>query len=446
MQDFKILRLLLCLLFSFLQCISSQEIEEKTFCVLRDYITLSKIFIKQTQEVNLPYWMYTANWNKGNSTSIMYFTLCGNLPRDIRDLCGIETSDNSVYTFIEFDGDRCIPRKDTDIVTVRYYNRNKFDTLDIVYHDPTIDGVVIIGFKLLKSFNFTTTQPPSVSYSAATRQLLFHSKPVHVFQTVAPYEFVTAKGLYFLESNMVIGQLFKGFVFFLMFIFCTFFYNYLSQVKFIYPFNFYINFYVSYRLIDFVIMLVCYPYVSRWITTPTLLITPLFIGYFLQALGPGFTYRRTMYIFYCITLADTIFLYAFTSYVILALGMIHLLLLSLVGKWRIAKERLRDSEEWIASIFISLNFFSSVSVVFRSIKHWGAIRLMLFSVSEYYSNIIIMVWILLSFILIPVVAYLRYTFSDKLIIEYYERINMRESVVDTNPSDGKGLAVVEEES
>ena len=263
-------------------------------------------------------------------------------------------------------------------------------------------------------------------------------------------DFVEIKGLYWFSAVHIFGQLFFGMIFFGTFVVCAVFYNHFSEIKVrgrsLHPFNFYINFYVTFRIMDYLIQATVFPEISRDLATFIILVIPIALGFYLMTLGPLFTYKKTMLIFYFIVLCDITILYFFASPLIFLVGMLDLVAIFMAVNYTKLSGFVKDKEEWVASVFIAFNFFISLTNVVRPLKNIGALRMIGSSISAYYASDLLCFWIGLLFLMVPTVAYLRYRFSSRIIEEHFRRVTrLKEDNSFVRPASNSGGLTVDEE-
>ena len=435
-----------CTLFlTILQTIYSQapELEDQN-CVLRDYMSFWKIFIKQDTKISLQNVVYEhSRIDSDGSLTTVYFTVCGNLPWPLRKECGVEENDDTVYTFIEIiNGTKCIPRTEQEMVTARIFTKQGKDQIDHVYKNPDNSEMIVISFVLDPQSPLTSN---SVNYTATVYDRVLSSKPTSLYRTTINSKYVEARGMYLFNSRSVLYSLLFGLPMFILNFICTFYFNHFSHIKNFHPFNFYVNFYIAWRIIDYTIQLFFFPLSNRYFTTAFILTVPVLFAILAERLGPGFTYTKTIYWFYALVVSDAVILYSFCSLWILLLGCIHIaVLVFYVSKTSRLKNLLADSEEWSISVMLSLNLAMMLLMPFRPVKNFGAIRLMINYVPEYYSSIYITGYVLITFVMIPFVAMLRYKHSNIIIVEHFHRRRALSVYNDRNSLNG-GLTVVEED-
>lgn len=426
---------------------SLQSGSEYDECLIRDYLSGNRIYIKHKNDSNVPLRVYTHSRTDPNGENVtIYFTPCGNLPKLIRDRCGIDKDNKEPHTLIEMvSGEklRCIQRKKSEIVTSKYVKSAKEERFDILYSEPGGSELIIMKF-LIKAVANTS----KVEYRHSHKTQFLNQKAAHIYEAEIEAEVIDTSLIYLIFSNRPIIKIIFGVIYAIVLVLCTFYYNYLSSVKRFYPFNFFINFFVSYRLSDYIIQIFYFPWGSQTFTTAYICIVPLVSGLILQKLGPAFTYRKTMYLFYALCMADVLLVYTLISNWILALGLLHVIVTIVIVKVPRIAQTITDGEEWTVSVFIALNLFSMITHTIAPVKNYGAVRLLIAGGSEFYANSYLWVWILLSFFLIPMLAYLRYKFSDSLIQQHYEKITDKMdtilrltkdvSLLDHNSNSGDG--------
>ena len=176
------------------------------------------------------------------------------------------------------------------------------------------------------------------------------------------------------------------------------------------------------------------------------LVIPIALGFYLMTLGPLFTYKKTMLLFYLIVLADIMILYFFANPLIFLIGIIHVIAVFTAVIYTKLNSFVKDKEEWVASVFIAINFFASLTNVVRPLKNIGALRMIGSSISTYYASDLLCFWIGLIFLMVPTVAYMRYKFSSRIIEEHFRRVTQ---VKDDNsfvrPASNSGGLMIDEE-
>src|SRR3990167_1604520 len=423
-----------------------QNDDEERLCLLPDYITVAKIFITEDKDLNLAEYMLTYSRNMGNGSLVTsYFTVCGDLPPAIKSFCGVAADDKTVYTFAEvLDNTHCYIRKSSDLVTARWVTRDGVPQFDLVYKGMINKDISVMNFVLDK--NVDTKKPLTVNYSYKEMSQIFTSRPASIYTVNVPQDYVEVKGQYWFGAVNQVSQFIVGGMFFILFVICTAYNNHLSEFKGIFPFNFYINFYIVYRLLDILMTVMLFPLVSRWLTTPVIIIIPMAAGWVFMKIGPVFTHHRSIYMFYIIVLTDLCIAYAVTSFWMLFFSMFYLVILMVIPilKIPVIQNKITDKGEWVTSMMIALNICCSTSTILRSTRNVGAVRLIYYSVTPYFTSQQVFWFWIGCFVLLPAMAYFRYRFSDKIICDHYEKISNQMDVIIRLTQMGKDKNSIEQ--
>ena len=426
--------------------------DESKYCVLKDHISLYKIFIRQTKEVNMPrlYFNHTTVYEDTNDTVSIYFTLCGNLPRSLLIQCGIE-DDSSVYTMIEItNGSICTTRRYEDMVVSRYYTSDDKEKIDILYRHPVRHDMVMVRVFMNGTSVGVAGMERSARYKKRQKPRVFEEKVLHQYEVDVHPEYVYVKGMYFFSPKDTYWMVSVSVIMFVLYILCTFYYNHLSEIRSFFPFNFYINYYITYRLCDYTVQVLYYPSTSRNFTTPFILIVPVILGYLMERRGPSFTYYRSLKVFYVIVFTDVFILYLSISPYILIAALSVLLMTVYIDRISFCSSRLKNRDEWILSIVLSINMLYDTTHLIRSIRNYGAVRMILFDVSSYYSAYLMVSWVGGMLFMLPVLSYVRYVVSDGIINEEYEKKNMeageRKSDLSAHDTNNSNLLIEDDDA
>lgn len=422
-----------------------QSDDEERLCLLPDYISIAKIFITQDTDLNLAQYMFTFSRDLSNGTLVTaYFTACGNLPPAIRSFCGVAADDNTNYPFAEIlNNTHCYIRKSSDLVTARYVTRDGTPQFDLLYKGKLNNEMSVMNFQLSKSVDKNKL---TVNFTTREMKQIFSSRTANWYSVGVPEDYVEVKGQYWFGAINQITQYIVGGAFFVLFVVCTIYHNHLSQLKGIFPFNFYINFYIAYRILDIVMTLMLFPLVSRWVTTPSIVILPAVTGWVLMKLGPVFTYHRSIYMFYIIVLIDLCIAYAVTSVWMLLFSMFYLVILMVIPmlKVKTLQDKITDRGEWVTSMMVALNICCSTSTILRSTRNVGAVRLIYFSVTAYFTSQQVFWFWIACFVLLPAMAFFRYRLSDRIITDHYEKISNQMDLIIRMTQQGKDKNSIEQ--
>lgn len=390
---------------------------ELSFCMVSDLMTSTKILIEEDTITDLTHNWFSYMEANGNGTHrTVFFTPCGDLPRSLKNQCGIRSEDKDIYSMIYFTSDfTCVAHLKSEIVTASVNSQGDDLLVDLTYAGHQQETIVVTRFRLKKG-NQTSRAVNMVTNNG--------SRHMEIFEATVRRDAYQFKSMYFFtpQETETLMKASIGVGFILVYLVCTFYFNHLCSCCGFHPFGFSINLFVSYRILDFWVELFLFPNISRYITTSFSYGGAIVLGILLERMGSEFAYRKSMVVLNAIVFFDLCLIYLLANWWVLTVGLICFFgAYKGLPSFKIIRNKLKDQDEWSASLFLSANIFVLTVSAYKTIKSIGAFRIMYYEATTLAFSPYFVMYQCTSFLLIPLLAYARYLFSSRRIKSYLNK-------------------------